>query len=44
MEQVRASTDKHAVTPQSDSKFKSVTCAPKDETDPNINETKDFSC
>ncbi|NBP66881.1 MAG: hypothetical protein EBU66_19830 [Bacteroidetes bacterium] len=24
--------------------FKSVTCAPKDQTDPDINETKDFSC
>ena len=25
-------------------KFKSVSCAPRDQTDPNINETKDFSC
>ena len=24
--------------------FKAVSCAPKDETDPDINETKDFSC
>ena len=24
--------------------FKSVSCAPRDQTDPNINETKDFSC
>lgn len=25
-------------------KFKSVSCAPRDQTDPGINETKDFSC
>jgi hypothetical protein len=27
-----------------DSKFKPVSCAPRDHTDPDINETKDFSC
>ena len=25
-------------------KFKSVSCAPRDQSDPDINETKDFSC
>jgi hypothetical protein len=34
-----ASTSKDA-----DGKFKSVSCAPRDQTDPDINETKDFSC
>ena len=29
---------------ETDGKFKSVSCAPRDQTDPDINETKDFSC
>lgn len=39
-----ASNHESSTPASSGDKFKSVACAPRDETDPDINETKDFSC
>jgi len=35
---------KDVATVKDNKTFKDVSCAPRDDTDPNINETKDFSC